>query len=729
MKSNKLAPFSIFILITFLVIIFTQGFWFTFYPLQRIEMSLTDSRFKARGPIKDFIPKVALISISQESAKSIQAPYNAWPFPRSIYAKLIQNLNKAGARAIGIDLLFADPDRFDPLNDSLFLNVLRTAGNVAVAGKIPEGDNPGKYRYTNNEHFNFQNIFFKADSSVGIVNVKKDNDGIIRRYESSWTLPFDPPLEIPSFAFAVLNKYYNKEYSFTPEQNKGSLIYLNHSIPLFDESSFLINYYGPSGTFPRTDIISVVDDSEFVTQDEKELDTQINLWDDPQSGLINTGIFKDKIVLVGSFDPLEKDLFNISYTNGNTGDNLIYGVEIYANIIQSILDGNLLKKESPLTAVIIIVFFSFISFYSRTFLKGKITNPILFEFIIPLSSAFLIFIIYKLSFYCFSRFNYVTGITGPSFAVIIAYISGTTYHFISERKQSGWIKKMFKQYVNSSLLDELILNPDQLKLGGVRRELTVFFSDIAGFTNISESKDSEELVTLLNEYLSAMTEIIFDFQGTLDKYQGDAIMAFWGAPIPVENHALYCCRAVLKMQEKLLDLKKKWESEGQDVIKVRMGVNTGEMIVGNMGGKERFDYTVIGDNVNLASRLEGVNKEYKTNIIISEQTYLAVKDKVVARELDYIRVKGKNKPIKIYELVQLNDSPLPYRKKEVIEWFEKGLAAYREKEFEEANDFFERVLFVEPNDGPANVFIDRCYKYILYPPSEEWNAVHIMTSK
>jgi len=728
MKSDRLIPFGIFIFVTLFVIVLTQGYWFTFSPLQRIELSLIDSRFKGRDSIK-FTPKVVLISISQESGKSIPPPYNAWPFPRSIYAKLVKNLTKAGARAIGFDLVMSNSDRFDPANDSLFIKAIRECGNAVVAGKIPENDNSEKYAYTYNDNFDFQNIFFKADSSIGIVNIKKDIDGIIRRYEPAWTLPFDPPLEIPSFAFAVLNKYFSKEYSYVPEKKGQSFIYLNHTIPVYEASSFLINFYGPSGTFPRTDIINVVDDAEFITNDEKELQTDINIWDDPQTGLINTGLFKDKIVLVGSFDPLEKDLFNISFTKGNAGDNLIYGVEIYANIIQSILDRNLLFREPAYLSIIVIIFFTFITFYSRTFLKSKINNLFLFELTILFSSALFIFFIYRFSFICFNKFNYVTGITGPSFAVMLAYITGTTYHFITEKRQSGMIRKMFRQYVNSSLLDSLISNPDQLKLGGVRKELTVFFSDIAGFTNLSESKSSEELVALLNEYLSAMTEIIFDFKGTLDKYQGDAIMAIWGAPVPVDDHALLCCRAAIKMQHKLIELKMKWESEGQDVIKVRMGVNTGEMIVGNMGGKERFDYTVIGDNVNLASRLEGVNKEYYTNMIISEQTYEQVKSHVYVRELDYIRVKGKNKPIKIFELVQLNDSPLPRWKKEVIEWFELGLASYRNKDFYEANEYFERSLFVDPNDGPSKVFIDRCYKYILYPPSEEWSGVHIMTTK
>ena len=212
---------------------------------------------------------------------------------------------------------------------------------------------------------------------------------------------------------------------------------------------------------------------------------------------------------------------------------------------------------------------------------------------------------------------------------------------------------MFGTYVSPAVVDQILENPPEL--GGVDKNLTVFFSDIRGFTTLSESMTPQELVKILNKYLSAMTDIILSYGGTLDKYEGDAIMCFWGAPLEQEDHALLACKSALEQMEALRQLNKEFPEDKQ--INIGIGLNSGKMTVGNMGSQQRMDYTLIGDNVNLGARLEGTNKQYRTNIIISEYTYGLVKDKMVVRELDNIRVKGKNKPVLIYELIdEKNDS-------------------------------------------------------------------------
>ncbi len=729
----------VFILLTATVILLTQNYFFSIPLLKRVESNLIDLRFRERGQLQfKGSSDVIIVSISQESSKALPPPFNKWPWPRSIYARMIKNLNQAGVKAIGIDLIMSDPDRLSASDDTLLLNTIRKYGNVVVAGEVKEenngGENSGDYfkeRYIYNKNFNFNNIFFKADSSIGIVNVLQDNDGVIRKYSPVWRLPFQPPRDVPSFAFAVLNKYYGYPYYKTVDETRNDFIYQKHIIPKYDASSFLINYYGPSGTFPEEDITDIIDDSTFETEDEKNLGTQINLWDDPKTGLLYSGIFKNKIVLVGSFDPLEKDYFNVSYSSKNeNGGNVMFGVEVYANIIQSILDNNFLSKEPATLGIIMILLFSFFSFYSRTLFKKAFTvNTIITEIINLFFAAVLVFIVYQISFYLFDHFNYVASISGPEIAIVFGYIGSTTYNFITERKRSTLLKKMFSQYVNSNLLDELILNPSSLKLGGERKELTVFFSDIAGFTSISENKDSEELVSLLNEYFTEMTRIILEHKGTLDKFLGDAVMAFWGAPVPVQNHALECCTAALRMTKKLNELKLKWEKEHQPVFSIRIGINTGEMIVGNMGGKERFDYTVIGDNVNLASRLEGVNKEYGSTIIISESTYDYVKDILFVRELDFILVKGKSKPVRIYELIAPKSETVPDKRLKLIKFFEEGLEKYRQRDFEKAKELFENAIELDANDGPSSVYLKRCIEFQAAPPPAGWNGTFIMTHK
>ncbi|MCS7084445.1 MAG: adenylate/guanylate cyclase domain-containing protein, partial [Aquificaceae bacterium] len=223
----------------------------------------------------------------------------------------------------------------------------------------------------------------------------------------------------------------------------------------------------------------------------------------------------------------------------------------------------------------------------------------------------------------------------------------------TEEENVKYIRSTFSKFVAKDVVNELLANPDALKLGGEKKEVTVFFSDVRGFTTISETLSPENLVQLLNEYLSIMTDLIISYRGTIDKYMGDAIMAFWGAPIPNEEHAYYACIASLAQLEELKKLQQRWVEQGYPVIDIGIGLNSGYAVVGNMGSSHRMDYTVMGDTINLGSRLEGTNKQYGTRIIISEFTYAKVKDRVYVRELDIIRVKGKNEPVKIYELLDL----------------------------------------------------------------------------
>jgi len=244
----------------------------------------------------------------------------------------------------------------------------------------------------------------------------------------------------------------------------------------------------------------------------------------------------------------------------------------------------------------------------------------------------------------------------PLIQTALTYSMLVTYRVVNEQQEKKYIRQTFSKFVSKSVVDELLRDPSKIKLGGDKKILTVLFSDIRGFTSISEKLTPEELVEHLNIYLQGMTDIVINTDGTLDKYIGDAIMAFWGAPIEMSDHSLKACRAALEMMEALKVMNHKWEKEGKPILDIGIGINTGDMVVGNMGSSSRMDYTLMGDNVNLGSRLEGTNKFYGTNIIISEFTYQYVKDDVIARELDLIRVKGKALPVKIYELIDLKQS-------------------------------------------------------------------------
>ncbi|MGE0086468.1 MAG: adenylate/guanylate cyclase domain-containing protein [Desulfococcaceae bacterium] len=286
----------------------------------------------------------------------------------------------------------------------------------------------------------------------------------------------------------------------------------------------------------------------------------------------------------------------------------------------------------------------------------------------------------------------------------------------------------FEKYVPSELVRLLLKSGMEARLGGAKQEITVLFSDIAGFTKISEQFDPEILVAALGEYLDEMSRIIHAQKGTVDKFIGDAIMAFWGAPLPVEHHALHACRGALLCQRRLRDLRKEWAKKGMPVFKTRFGINTGDVIVGNMGCEKRMDYTVIGDHVNLASRLEGTNKVYGTGIIISENTARQVRNEMALRILDYVAVVGKKESTAIYELI-CEKNELPHEAERFVAMYAEALELYRNRKWEEACKVLSDARRIYAVDRPAKVLYERCTEYIREAPPEDWNGVFVLKSK
>jgi adenylate cyclase len=309
-----------------------------------------------------------------------------------------------------------------------------------------------------------------------------------------------------------------------------------------------------------------------------------------------------------------------------------------------------------------------------------------------------------------------------------AFAVTTAFSYATEGRQKRQIKQAFSHYMSDLLIQDLLKNPEKLRLGGERKVLTVFFSDLAGFTSLSEKLNPEEVVTLLNRYLTAMTDIILSSGGIIDKYEGDAIMAFWGAPLPQEDHAVRACHAAVDNQLRLASLREEFAQAGLPPVHARIGINTGEMIIGNMGSSQRFDFTVIGDQVNLASRLEGAGKEYGASIIISEETCRQAVGHIEVRELDLLQVKGREKPVRIFELLGRKEE-LTEGLAEAMRVFSEGLEHYRNRRWAEAMASFRRVQQLKPGDGPSETLTRRCEVYLKEPPPEDWDGVFRLTRK
>ncbi len=741
-KKSFLKKIAVVFSAALLTILLTQDILFTFAPLKELELKLIDTRFLKRGKI-DIADSsdVIIIEMTQELFDQIPAPYNKAPFPRFIYAKTIENLSKAGVKSIGLDVNMSEPDKYSAENDILLKEAIRKSGKVVVAGmidiarenQIEEGKNYYLSNYTDTSfskiHYNYENIFYDADSSLGIVQVPSDYDMVYRRY-SPFRKTAITNKRVPSFGFALVNKYLSLKGTDTAIVSDDFFTLGNKQIPKFDRTSVLINFYGSSRTFPHYKLIDVLDDKDFKTKDEINLGADLNIWDEMISDSVTRNKFKDKIAIIGSTMPEDRDLLACSFAEGKRkGDNLIYGVEFHANIVQNILSNNYLYSQSKESELLVILFLTAISFYISSFIrKIKLRIGFLVEVANFIFVLFSIYGIYELSIILFIQNKLVIAIVSPSLAVIIGYFSSTAYHFLKERQQNVMIKGMFSQYVSKEVVNQLLVNPEKLRLGGERKNLSILFSDIAGFTAFAEKKQPEELVNFINEFLNEMTEIILSHNGTLDKYLGDAVMAFWGAPLEVKDHAYEACVTALQMQEKLVEMREKWTSSGETPIRIRIGINTGDVIVGNIGGEKRFDYTVLGDDVNLASRLEGANKEYATNIMISDATYDCCKDKILARELDVILVKGKNKPTKVYELISIVGDKKAEEAIEKMDLYFQAIDLYRQKSFEPALDYFKRS-YEKLGDYPSKVYMQRCEFYLKNPPNENWDGVFEMKTK
>jgi len=577
---------------------------------------------------------------------------------------------------------------------------------------------------------------------TGYFNAKQDSDGTVRR---SFLLVRRGNSYMPSLAFKqflVDHNYHAVATIDAESRDRGNAtrkvvkkleIFDDKNNPVMqvpvDEYGFLmINYAGASQLFPHISAADVLNDSPKMEVEYRDLNPRNNRWQITKKLVDKKEFLKDKLLIAGATAVGIYDLRVTPFEENYPG------VETHANVLSNLTieqaraTGGRAPASAPgflrvhpaepstmwLSLIALGVAMAALLSYFGSVAGLGITGATLGG-------------IYFVDKHVFFNAGIVTTVLFPIFEVCASYVTLTFYKYFTEERKKRELKGTFEKYVSPAIVNEVLSDPEKIELGGRKMELTVMFSDVRGFTTISEKLDPRQLSDLLNSYLTPMTDLVFKNKGTLDKYMGDAIMAFWGAPIHFEDHAKHACRCALQMIEKLKVLQEEYRAKGLPEIDIGIGLNTGDMSVGNMGSETVRSYTVMGDSVNLGSRLEGINKEYHTRIIISEFTQKEVKDSFVTREVDWVRVKGKAQPVRIFELIA--ESSVAPETGQMLKHFETGFQLYHERRFQEAIAAFNDALKIKPDDGVSQLYVERCEDYLKEPPGENWDGVCTMTHK
>ena len=776
------ASFFISLAITFLALTL---YYFTFFGerttpffqfLQRLEFNSLDTRFRYRpASMTPVDPRIVIVDIDQHS----QEVLGKWPFSRKYFAQLLDVLHEDGARVAAFDIVFNKPDEtaapiralladfeakkkqgeaVDPRlieevqkiaaaydADQKFAAAIQRFGGVVLGNFFlyTESDLRGLSQKTLDNYadqiafYSFPSVrplrpatgkadrinlikLFEPDrllprgavanmdlftsalseesSSTGFFNIYPDVDGVVR--ESNLIVAYGRSKDFndwdiyPSLDVQTVRSYFrlpNDQVVLEYGPVGAYRVVFGNSARVRTDAlgRVVINYHGPGYTYPHYSFADVV------------------------NGKLPPGRFRDKIVLVGATATGIGDLRTTPY-----GGLDFPGVEIHANVIDNMLHGNFLlrgAKQQLCDAILILLF--------------GIPLGIAMALVPPRWMWFGIALLVPLIAVDYAAFlhDWWLNFTIPAMTLTSNVLLVSLYRALFEEKEKRRVRTAFGQYLSPEVIRRLLLNPQLVEPR--KTEITVMFSDIRGFTSISEKLDAQDLALFLNQYLSDMTRIVFARHGTLDKYIGDAVMAFWGAPFEEAGHAERACNSALEMMTRVRELQKQWAAQGKPKLDIGIGLNTGVASVGNMGSSLRYGYTALGDSVNLSSRLEGLNKEYGTHIIVNESTYEATKGAdFVFRELDLIRVKGKAQPVTIYELIS-RKSELSPDLQPLLGAYAGGRALYRERRWAESQRTFQQILDRWPDDGPSRTYWKRCQEYLFDEPPSGWDGVYTMTHK
>jgi adenylate cyclase len=590
------------------------------------------------------------------------------PWPRGLHGELVRVLAREGARAVAFDVLFEGPG--DPAQDEAFASGLAAAGNVILGRTVEQVQDP---RFRQVRLIDPDPPLARAAAALGDVSLPEDRDGVIR---SAW-LVHDGRTSLALAAYEVA----------TGDTSQR------------DQARRLIDYYGPGRSVPTVSLYQALEPEEYLPP----------------------GFFRNKLVFVGASQvaaagPTEvKDSFRTPFRDREHGNT--FGVEIHATLAANLLEGRRIALAPAGLEMLLLLLLPLVATLAFIYLRPVYgVLALLGCALMPLSLGYI----------AFTRAGLWLPVAVPTLIQLpLAYVVSLVWYYLTTARDKERIRKAFAFYLSPNMIRKVTESPEELNLGGEEIVCTAMFTDIAGFTSIAEDMTAPETAALLNEYFSEATGHVFETGGTLIKYIGDAIFAIWGAPLHMEDHATAACRAAVGMSR----LQEALAGRPAGRLVTRIGVHTGTMLVGNLGSAQRFDYTAIGDTVNLAARLEGINKQLGTRALVSGETLAAADGSLRVRPLGRVQVVGRASPVAIHELLGLNGDP-GAPDEGAIEVFRQALETYSSGKLQEAEEGFRRAQeLMGGADGPSEFYLKLLASYRQQPPGGAWDGVLRFESK
>jgi adenylate cyclase len=675
-------------------------------------------------------PDILVMAIDDKALRAFDdTTETQWPWPRGMHALIIDFCRAGGAKAVVFDVML-ERTRRDDTEEQLTASLQKAsaAGLPVVLGFSqaagPSGEAPGPefesraVEVTEDPGAAIAEVphvrvpfkaFLESCTDIGHVNAAPEGDGVMRRTR---LLIRHGDKAYPSLALATAWRLAGRP----PLRLEPGALWFGHvRVPLDSDGQTAVRWNGPppreadpaSGTYENVSCLGAID---------HQIKVQID--NDPVAAArvpLQPSDVAGKVVLIGATAPGLLDAKASPFSDVHPG------VELHANVIDNLLAGRFLDRRwDDRRQVGVWALLAVAAGLAGAMLSALRGLPVLMLLLAAAAAG---------GWWLFDAHGVSYRLLPPAVAMGGAYLAGLAVGYSLESSQKAWVQGAFSHFLSREVLDILMRHPERLGLGGERLNVTVFFSDVAGFTALSEQVTPEQLVTYLNRYLTRMSDLLLARGAYIDKFIGDAIMAFWGAPNPDRHHARNACLAALDCVAEMERLADEFRAEGFPPLSCRIGLNTGPVICGMMGSRQKLNYTVMGDTVNTASRLEGANKAFGSRILTGEETLAAAGEGIVAREVDVVRVKGRHRPVRLYEIVGRAEA-LSDRIRECLRHYEEGLTLYRRRLWSEARECFARAAeFDYPGDSPSAAYVRRCLQYAEHPPPADWDGVYEMKTK